>query len=78
MTTADAKGMGMGMSVAEAAHQAGVSEATLYSLANRGHLPGARRVGKRIIIHRGVFEDWLRSGHGDPRPQRSEEEEKAG
>ena len=54
----------VGMSVAEAATEAGVSEATIYSLANKGELPGARRLGKRIVIHRETFEDWLRSGRG--------------
>lgn len=54
----------IGMSIAEAADQAGVSTATLYGLANRGQLPGARRIGKRIVIHRGVFEEWLREGAG--------------
>ena len=54
----------VGMSIAEAATEAGVSESTLYALANQGRLPGARRVGKRIVIHRGVFEEWLRSGQG--------------
>jgi excisionase family DNA binding protein len=54
----------VGMSVMEAAVEAGVSESTLYALANQGKLPGARRVGKRIIIHRAVFEEWLRTGQG--------------
>ena len=55
------------MSIQEAAAEAGVSESTLYSLANRGQLPGCRRVGKRFVVHRQVFEDWLRSGRGDER-----------
>lgn len=54
----------VGMSIMEAAMEAGVSESTLYTLANSGTLPGARRVGKRIIIHRAVFEEWLRTGQG--------------
>lgn len=53
------------MSVAEAAAKAGVSESTLYSLSHQGRLPGARRVGKRIVIHREVFAEWLRNGRGD-------------
>jgi excisionase family DNA binding protein len=52
------------MSIAEAAVEAGVSEATLYALANTGNLPGARRLGKRIVIHRETFEEWLREGRG--------------
>ena len=58
-------GTRIGMSVSEAAIQAGVSEATLYSLANQGRLPGARRLGKRIVIHRATFEEWLKTGTGD-------------
>lgn len=54
----------VGMSITEAAIEAGVSESTLYSLANQGELPGARRIGKRIVIHPGVFEEWLREGVG--------------
>ena len=55
----------IGMSVSEAAAQAGVSEATLYSLANQGKLPGARRLGKRIVIHRETFMRWLADGMGE-------------
>lgn len=54
----------IGMSISEAASEAQVSESTLYALANQGKLPGARRVGKRIVVHRGVFEEWLRDGMG--------------
>ena len=53
------------MSISEAAMQVGVSEATLYSLANQGRLPGCRRIGKRFIIHRATFESWVKSGTGD-------------
>ncbi len=53
------------MSVPEAATQAGVSEATLYMLANSSQLPGARRLGKRIVIHRETFEAWLAEGMGE-------------
>jgi excisionase family DNA binding protein len=55
----------MGMSVNEAAAELGVATATLYSLANEGKLPGARRIGKRIIIHREVFTKWLSEGVGE-------------
>ena len=55
----------VGMSIAEAAAEAGVSESTLYSLANQGKLPGARRIGKRIIIHRATFLSWLAEGMGE-------------
>ena len=55
----------VGMSISEAAAQAGVSTATLYALANQGKLPGARRLGKRIVVHRARFTAWLESGMGD-------------
>ena len=54
----------VGMSINEAAIEAGVSISTLYTLANQGELPGARRLGKRIVIHREVFQEWLRQGVG--------------
>ena len=55
----------VGMSILEAAVEARVSTATLYSLANQGRLPGARRIGKRIIIHRETFVSWLAGGMGE-------------
>ena len=55
----------VGMSIVEAAAAAQVSTATLYSLANQGRLPGARRIGKRIVIHRETFLSWLANGMGD-------------
>ena len=55
----------IGMSITEAAAQAGVSPATLYGLAKEGRLPGARRLGHRIIVHRARFSEWLESGMGD-------------
>lgn len=56
--------MPIGMSIAEAAAESSVSPSTLYTLANQGKLPGARRIGKRIVIHRETFEEWLRNGMG--------------
>ena len=55
----------VGMSIQEAAAQAGGSEGTLYELAKRGELPHCRRLGKRLIIHRQGFEEWLKSGQGN-------------
>ena len=52
------------MSIAEGAEMVGVSPATLYGLANKGELPGARRLGKRIVIHSETFMQWLREGVG--------------
>ena len=60
-----AKGPPAGISILEAADEARVSPATLYSLANQGKLPGARRIGKRIIIHRETFFRWLADGMGE-------------
>ena len=54
-----------GASIPELATEYQVSESTLYGLANQGRLPGARRLGKRIVIHRATFEAWLVSGMGD-------------
>jgi excisionase family DNA binding protein len=57
MTTVEKKSVGM--SVAEAAAEAGVSESTIYQLFHTGQLPFARRLGHRIVIHRERFSDWL-------------------
>ena len=54
-----------GVSIPELAAEYQVSESTLYSLANQGRLPGARRLGKRIVIHRQTWEEWLKTGMGD-------------
>ena len=54
----------IGMSITEAATESGVSESTLYALANQGKLPGCRRLGKRLVIHRATFFEWLRDGNG--------------
>lgn len=69
MTTVEegprSEGKPLAMSIREAASEAGVSEHTLYTLANKGHLPGCRRLGKRFVLHRSTFEEWLKSGMGD-------------
>jgi len=62
MATIDEKPLAM--SIHEAATEAGVYPSTLYELANNGQLPGCRRLKKRLVIHREVFEEWLRSGQG--------------
>ena len=54
-----------GASIPDLASEYGVSEALLYGLANRGELPGCRRLGKRFVIHRATFEEWLKTGTGD-------------
>lgn len=59
------EGKPTGASIPQLAVEYQVSESTLYSLANQGKLPGARRLGKRIVIHRARFEEWLKTGTGD-------------
>ena len=56
-----------GASIAELARDYGVSESVLYALAKQGKLPGCRRLSKRFVVHRGIFEEWLKSGMGDER-----------
>ena len=60
-----AKTIATGASIPDLALEYKVSESTLYALANQGKLPGARRLGKRIVVHRATFEEWLKSGMGD-------------
>jgi excisionase family DNA binding protein len=47
------------MSVQEVAHILGVHRTQVYKLANEERLPGAFRLGKRILISRTVFDSWL-------------------
>lgn len=54
----------LAMSVSEAAELIGVSRSTLYAMAKCGELPGSRRIGTRIVIHREVFTEWLSQGSG--------------
>ena len=56
-----------GASIPELALEYGTSESLLYNLANQGKLPGCRRLGKRFVVHRETFEDWLKGGMGDER-----------
>ena len=57
-----------GASIPQLAEEYGTSEALLYDLANRGKLPGCRRLGqKRFVVHRETFEQWLKGGMGDER-----------
>ena len=57
MTTTETKSLGI--SVAEAAAEAGVSESTIYQMFHSGQFPFARRLGNRIVLHRGRFAEWL-------------------
>ena len=45
--------------VDEAAKILGVGRQTAYSLAREGKLPGARRLGRRIVVSRRVLQAFL-------------------
>ncbi len=49
------------MEVAEVAETLHVHRTQVYKLAKENRLPGAFRLGKRILISRAVFDDWLRN-----------------
>lgn len=49
------------MTVKEAAEMIGVSTTSIYAMVREGQIP-ATRVRARILFHRSVLEDWLRSG----------------
>lgn len=44
--------------VAEAAEQSGLSEKTIRTYIDQGLMPG-RRLGRRILIPKGAFAEWL-------------------
>lgn len=50
------------MSAAEAASLLGCSRRQVYLLADREELPGARRLGRTVLVVRPVLEDWLLTG----------------
>jgi len=47
------------LKIPEAARLLGISRATAYALAARGELPGARRIGRRIVVLKSVLEKFL-------------------
>ena len=47
------------MNVETAAKLLGIGRQTAYTLANQGKLPGALRLGRRIVVSRKVLEDFL-------------------
>ena len=61
----DIAGNRHGISIPELARVYPISEASLYALANRGALPGARRLGHRIVVHLATFDKWMASGQGE-------------
>ena len=58
------------MSVTQAAKLLGIGRQTAYDLAAQGKLPGARRLGRRIVVSKRALERFLEScdvsdGNGD-------------
>lgn len=47
------------MRVEDAARLLGIGRQTAYDLANQGKLPGARRLGRRIVVSRKALERFL-------------------
>ena len=53
--------------VEEAAKLLGIGRQTAYHLAQEGKLPGALRLGRRIVVSRRALEAFLEAkGNGDP------------
>ena len=52
------------MSVTQAAQLLGIGRQTAYDLANTGKLPGARRLGRRIIVSKRALERFLDGDSG--------------
>ena len=48
------------VNVEEAAKILGIGRHTAYDLANRGELPGALRLGRRIVVSKQVLARFLR------------------
>ena len=51
------------MKVDEAARILGIGRQTAYNLAAQGKLPGARRLGRRIVVSRKALETFLAGTH---------------
>jgi excisionase family DNA binding protein len=52
------------MRVGEVAELLEVTPRTVYRLVREGQIPGARRVGRTVLVVRPVFEHWLLTGDG--------------
>lgn len=48
------------LTIEEAARRLGISRNSCYTLAAKGQLPGALRLGKRIVVSIYIFEKFLR------------------
>ena len=53
------------ITVEESAVLLGIGRQTAYDLAAQGKLPGARRLGRRIVVSREIIEAWLEGKTGD-------------
>ena len=58
------------MHVRQAAIWLGIPESTLYQKAAKGEIPGARRIGKHLLIHRPTVVAWFASGNTRLTPKR--------
>jgi len=56
------------MKVEEAAQVLGIGRQLAYDLASQGKLPGARRLGRRIVVSRKALLDFLAHGSGSDAP----------
>jgi excisionase family DNA binding protein len=50
------------LSVSEASALLGVNTRTLYRLIDRRQVPGARRLGRTVVVVRPILEHWLLTG----------------
>ena len=53
------------LSVTQAAQRLGIGKQLAYNLASEGRLPGALRLGSRIVVGRQVLEDFILGKNGD-------------
>lgn len=59
------------MDVEELSAMLGLNRKTTYNQITLGQIPGVRRLGRRIVVHRATVLDWLRNGQGSvPRSRR--------
>lgn len=47
------------LSVAEVARALGLPRSSVYALVRSGDLPGARRLGNRVVVNRAHLERWI-------------------
>ena len=59
------------MDVRELTELLGLNRKTVYGLIASGEIPGVRRLGRRIVVHRATVIRWLGNGQGSvPRSRR--------